>query len=238
MEAMRASVVDAGDGTVGSTRLDDGRRLGGELAVPARVPRKKPPSARGATRLETRRETGASRDTDARARYAPAARCLGGRAVRVCALAAGSLASRPPFPRRVMKHESRDETPDGVIKAAHENTQRPCRNLERLFLGFKPWAAAANENAHTACSDRTTYSPSRQASLPSTPSLPYPRIHVTTHIKMAAMTSTFLGSAVAVKAPVKVAAKKAVAPVASLDGLKKVRALRSRKNLSREAGFG
>ena len=44
---------------------------------------------------------------------------------------------------------------------------------------------------------------------------------------MAAMTSTFLGSAVAVKAPVKVAAKKAVAPVASLDGLKKVRALRS-----------
>eukprot|EP00228_Micromonas_bravo_P007335 CAMPEP_0203000646 /NCGR_PEP_ID=MMETSP1401-20130829/52_1 /ASSEMBLY_ACC=CAM_ASM_000894 /TAXON_ID=38833 /ORGANISM="Micromonas pusilla, Strain CCAC1681" /LENGTH=152 /DNA_ID=CAMNT_0049742099 /DNA_START=78 /DNA_END=536 /DNA_ORIENTATION=- len=38
---------------------------------------------------------------------------------------------------------------------------------------------------------------------------------------MAAMTSTFLGSAVAVKAPVKVAAKKAVAPVASLDGLKK-----------------
>jgi hypothetical protein len=42
---------------------------------------------------------------------------------------------------------------------------------------------------------------------------------------MAAMTSTFLGSAVAVKAPVKVAAKKAVAPVASLDGLKKVRAL-------------
>ena len=39
------------------------------------------------------------------------------------------------------------------------------------------------------------------------------------------MTSTFLGSAVAVKAPVKVAAKKAVAPVASLDGLKKVRAL-------------
>ena len=56
---------------------------------------------------------------------------------------------------------------------------------------------------------------------------------------MAAMTSTFLGSAVAVKAPVKVAAKKAVAPVASLDGLKKVRAcMRSRKNLSREAGFG
>jgi len=55
---------------------------------------------------------------------------------------------------------------------------------------------------------------------------------------MAAMTSTFLGSAVAAKAPVKVAAKKAVAPVASLDGLKKVRALRSRKNLSREAGFG
>ena len=40
---------------------------------------------------------------------------------------------------------------------------------------------------------------------------------------MAAMTSTFLGSAVAAKAPVKVAAKKAVAPVASLDGLKKVR---------------
>ena len=38
---------------------------------------------------------------------------------------------------------------------------------------------------------------------------------------MAAMTSTFLGSAVAAKAPVKVAAKKAVAPVASLDGLKK-----------------
>ena len=55
------------------------------------------------------------------------------------------------------------------------------------------------------------------------------RIHVTTHIKMAAMTSTFLGSAVAVKAPVKVAAKKAVAPVASLDGLKKVRAMRSRR---------
>lgn len=46
----------------------------------------------------------------------------------------------------------------------------------------------------------------------------------TTHLyKMAAMTSTFLGSAVAAKAPVKVAAKKAVAPVASLDGLKKVR---------------
>merc|ERR1712216_531563 len=44
----------------------------------------------------------------------------------------------------------------------------------------------------------------------------------TTHLyKMAAMTSTFLGSAVAAKAPVKVAAKKAVAPVASLDGLKK-----------------
>ena len=40
---------------------------------------------------------------------------------------------------------------------------------------------------------------------------------------MAAMTSTFLGSAVAAKASVKVAAKKAVAPVASLDGLKKVR---------------
>ena len=120
----------------------------------ARSEKKKPPAARGATRLETRRETGASRDTDARARYAPAARCLGGRAVRVCALAAGSLASRPPFPRRVMKHESH-ETPDGV-KAAHENIQRPCRNLERLFLGFKPWAAAANENAHTACSDRTT----------------------------------------------------------------------------------
>ena len=40
---------------------------------------------------------------------------------------------------------------------------------------------------------------------------------------MAAMTSTFLGSAVAAKAPVKVAAKKAVAPVASLDGLTKVR---------------
>ena len=46
---------------------------------------------------------------------------------------------------------------------------------------------------------------------------------------MAAMTSTFLGSAVAVNAPVKVAAKKAVAPVASLDGLKKVRATRSRR---------
>jgi len=46
----------------------------------------------------------------------------------------------------------------------------------------------------------------------------------TTHLhKMAAMPSTFLGSAVAAKAPVKVAAKKAVAPVASLDGLKKVR---------------
>ena len=40
---------------------------------------------------------------------------------------------------------------------------------------------------------------------------------------MAAMTSTFLGSAVAVKAPVTVAKKAAVAPVASLDGLKKVR---------------
>merc|ERR1711935_1168050 len=44
----------------------------------------------------------------------------------------------------------------------------------------------------------------------------------TTHLyKMAAMTSTFLGSAVAAKAPVKVAAKKAVAPDASLGGLKK-----------------
>ena len=43
---------------------------------------------------------------------------------------------------------------------------------------------------------------------------------------MAAMTSTFLGSAVAVKAPVVVSSKKAVAPVASLDGLKKVRAAR------------
>ena len=42
---------------------------------------------------------------------------------------------------------------------------------------------------------------------------------------MAAMTSTFLGSAVAVKAPVVAAKKAAVAPVASLDGLKKVRAL-------------
>ena len=40
---------------------------------------------------------------------------------------------------------------------------------------------------------------------------------------MAAMTSTFLGSAVAVKAPVVAAKKAAVAPVASLDGLKKVR---------------
>merc|ERR1711935_890403 len=38
----------------------------------------------------------------------------------------------------------------------------------------------------------------------------------TTHLyKMAAMTSTFLDSAVAAKAPVKVAAKRAVAPVAS-----------------------
>merc|ERR1711935_751313 len=38
----------------------------------------------------------------------------------------------------------------------------------------------------------------------------------TTHLyKMAAMTSTFLGSAVAAKAPVKVAAKKAVPPVAA-----------------------
>ena len=40
---------------------------------------------------------------------------------------------------------------------------------------------------------------------------------------MAAMTSTFLGLAVAVKAPVVAAKKAAVAPVASLDGLKKVR---------------
>lgn len=40
---------------------------------------------------------------------------------------------------------------------------------------------------------------------------------------MAAMTSSFLGSAVVAKAQPKVAAKKAVAPVASLDGLKKVR---------------
>tara|TARA_B110000977_G_scaffold194252_1_gene270550 strand:- start:4779 stop:4910 length:132 start_codon:yes stop_codon:yes gene_type:complete len=40
---------------------------------------------------------------------------------------------------------------------------------------------------------------------------------------MAAMTSTFLGSAVAVKAPVARVSKKTVAPVASLDGLKKVR---------------
>lgn len=56
---------------------------------------------------------------------------------------------------------------------------------------------------------------------------------------MAAMTSTFLGSAVAVKAPVKVAAKKAVAPVASLDGLKKVRALPiTKKPISRERGYG
>ena len=53
---------------------------------------------------------------------------------------------------------------------------------------------------------------------------PVTRLHRTTQlIKMAAMTSTFLGSAVAVKAPVVAAKKAAVAPVASLDGLKKVR---------------
>ena len=56
---------------------------------------------------------------------------------------------------------------------------------------------------------------------------------------MAAMTSTFLGSAVAVKAPVVAAKKAAVAPVASLDGLKKVRIdlgeLQSGKNLSATA---
>ena len=39
---------------------------------------------------------------------------------------------------------------------------------------------------------------------------------------MAAMTSSFLGSAVVAKAQPKVAAKKAVGAVASLDGLKKV----------------
>ena len=53
---------------------------------------------------------------------------------------------------------------------------------------------------------------------------PVTRLHLATQlIKMAAMTSTFLGSAVAVKAPVVAAKKAAVAPVASLDGLKKVR---------------
>ena len=40
---------------------------------------------------------------------------------------------------------------------------------------------------------------------------------------MAAMTSTFMGSAVVSKAAPVVAKKAAVAPVASLDGLKKVR---------------
>jgi len=52
---------------------------------------------------------------------------------------------------------------------------------------------------------------------------------------MAAMTSTFLGSAVAVKAPVTVAKKAAVAPVASLDGLKKVR-ISGDKNHPRREG--
>ena len=59
MEAMRASEADAGDGTVGSTRLDDGRRLGGELAVPARVPRKKKEASFGSRRDASR---DASRD--------------------------------------------------------------------------------------------------------------------------------------------------------------------------------
>lgn len=62
-------------------------------------------------------------------------------------------------------------------------------------------------------------------SLVITYALPVARISYTRtlHTKMAAMTSTFLGSAVAMKASVKVTSKKTVAPVASLDGLKKVR---------------
>lgn len=55
----------------------------------------------------------------------------------------------------------------------------------------------------------------------------------TLHFKMAAMTSSFLGSAVVAKAQPKVAAKKAVAPVASLDGLKKVRS--GKKNTARRS---
>jgi plastocyanin len=60
-------------------------------------------------------------------------------------------------------------------------------------------------------------------SLVITYALPVARISYTRtlHTKMAAMTSTFLGSAVAMKAAVKVTSKKTVAPVASLDGLKK-----------------
>jgi hypothetical protein len=47
---------------------------------------------------------------------------------------------------------------------------------------------------------------------------------------MAAMTSTFLGSAVVCKVQAKVAAKATVAPVASLAGLKKVRSNSRKKN--------
>ena len=49
---------------------------------------------------------------------------------------------------------------------------------------------------------------------------------------MAAMTSSFLGAAVVAKAQPVVARKAAVAPVASLDGLKKVRA--SRQTMHRQ----
>jgi len=67
----------------------------------------------------------------------------------VCARGGVSRESSPLSSTRDETRKSH-ETPDGVIKAAHENTQRPCRNLERLFLGFKPWVASANEYALTA----------------------------------------------------------------------------------------
>ena len=112
-------------------------------------------SRRDASR-DASRDRRASRDTDARARYSPAARCLGGRAVRVCALAAGSLASRPPFPRRVMMKGN--ESMKRLMARRHSTA----KNVE-ISSAFS-WVlnrrrrrtAAANENAHTACSDRTT----------------------------------------------------------------------------------